>query len=80
MKEHKDVQLQAYDTIEEPLEAFAAEEDTVLTKSDKPTTILMNRGWKEEVDSRLANDFDVVFNDDDWLIAVPNTYEADCKL
>ena len=80
MQAHKDVQLQAYSTLKEPLNAFVPDVDTVLTKSDKPTTTLMNNGWVEEVDSKLANDFDIVFNEDDWLIAVPHTYEADCKL
>lgn len=80
MQAHKDVQLQAYNTLKEPLNAFVPDVDTVLTKSDKPTTTLMNNGWVEEVDSKLANDFDIVFNEDDWLIAVPHTYEADCKL
>ena len=41
-------------------------------------TYLENLG--KEVPSELANDFDIVFNDEDWIIAVPNTYEAECKL
>jgi hypothetical protein len=80
MLAHKEIQLQAYDTVKEPLNAFVPEEETVLKKSDKPTTTLMNKGWVEEVDSELANDFDIVFNEDNWLIAVPNTYEASAKL
>lgn len=52
----------------------------VLEKSSEPTTILMNNGWFKVVDSRLANDFDIVYSDEKWVIAVPNTYEASCKL
>lgn len=79
-KSHQDIQIKDCPSVEEGLRQFVPEEETVLTKSSKPTTILMNRGWTEEVPSELANDFDIVFNDDDWIIAVPNTYEADCKL
>ena len=79
-KEHDDVQIKNCPSVEEGLRRFVPEEDTVLTKSTKPRTILTNRGWTEEVPSELANDFDVVFNKDNWVIAVPNTYEAECKL
>lgn len=79
-KEHNDIQIKDCPSVEEGLRQFVPEEDTVLTKSSAPTTTLMNRGWTEEVPSELANDFDIVFNEDDWIIAVPNTYEADCKL
>lgn len=79
-KEHNDIQIKNCPSVEEGLRQFVPEEDTVLTKSTNPTTILMNRGWTEEVPSELANDFDVVFNEDNWVIAVPKTYEADCKL
>ena len=52
----------------------------ILRKSSAPVTLLKNHGWEKQVPSELANDFDIVFNEDDWIIAVPNTYEADCKL
>jgi len=78
-KEHPEVQIQHCPSVEAGLR-FVPEEDTVLTKSDESTTTLMNNGWVEEVPSELANDFDIVFDEDDWIIAVPNTYEADCKL
>lgn len=77
-KEHSDIQIKDCPSVEEGLRMFVPEEDTVLTKSDKPKTYIENLG--REVDSRLANDFDIVYDDGDWIIAVPNTYEAECKL
>ena len=79
-KAHNDIQIKDCPSVSEGLRMFVPEEDTVLIKSSKPTTTLMNDGWTKEVPSELANDFDVVFNEDDWIIAVPNTYEADSKL
>ena len=77
-KEHNDIQIKDCPSVEEGLRAFVPEVDTVLTKFTSPKTYLENLG--QEVDSDLANDFDIVFDEDDWLIAVPNTYEAECKL
>ena len=77
-KSHSDIQIKDCPSVSEGLRDFVPEEDTVLTKSDKPTTYVANLG--KEVDSELANDFDIVFNQDNWIIAVPNTYEAECKL
>ena len=77
-KSHNDIQIKDCPSVEEGLRKYVPEVDTVLTKSSKPTTYIENIG--EDVSSELANDFDVVFNEDDWLIAVPNTYEAECKL
>ena len=77
-KNHTDIQIQNCPSVAEGLRKYVPEEDTVLKKSDKPTTYLEN--LEQEVDSNLANDFDIVFNQDDWIIAVPNTYEAECKL
>ena len=77
-KTHPEVQIKDCPSLEEGLRQFAPIEDTVLSKSKEPMTYVENLG--EEVDSRLANDFDVVYEDDKWLIAVPNTYEAECKL
>ena len=77
-KEHNDIQIKDCPSVDEGLRMFVPEEDTVLTKSDKPETYIENLG--REVDSSLANDFDIVYNDGDWIIAVPNTYEAECKL
>jgi hypothetical protein len=79
-KEHNDIQIKDCPSVKEGLDMFVPNEDTVLVKSTAPMTTLMNRGWTKEVPSELANDFDVVFNEDNWVIAVPNTYEADCKL
>lgn len=79
-KEHNDIQIKDCPSVEEGLSTFVPKEDTVLTKSSSPMTVLMNYGWRKEVPSELANDFDIVFNEDNWVIAVPNTYEADCKL
>lgn len=79
-KEHQDIQIKDCPSVEEGLMKFVPEVDTVLTKSSNPTTTLMNNGWTKEVPSELANDFDIVFDEDDWVIAVPHTYEADCKL
>ena len=77
-KTHPDVQIKDCPSLEEGLRQFAPTEDTVLSKSKEPMTYVENLG--EEVDSDLANDFDIVYEDDKWLIAVPNTYEAECKL
>lgn len=79
-KSHSDIQIKDCPSVWEGLRKFVPVEDTVLVKSSKPTTVLMNDGWSKEVDSELANDFDIVFKKDNWIIAVPNTYEADCKL
>lgn len=70
-KEHNDIQIKDCPSVEEGLRAFVPEVDTVLTKFTSPKTYLENLG--QEVDSNLANDFDIVFDEDDWLIAVPNT-------
>lgn len=77
-KNHQDIQIKDCPSVEEGLRQFVPEEDTVLTKSSAPMTYVENLG--KEVDSDLANDFDIVYNDGNWLIAVPNTYEAECKL
>lgn len=83
-KEHKEVQIKDVESVQKGLDAYVSEndngeeEDTVLGKSSKPETYVLM--LDEYVDSDLANDFDIIFNQDDWLIAVPNTYEAACKL
>lgn len=83
-KEHKEAQIKDCESVQKGLDAYVPEdengeeEDTVLGKSSKPETYVLM--LDEYVDSDLANDFDIVFNQDDWLIAVPNTYEAACKL
>lgn len=77
-KSHNDIQIKDCPSVEEGLRKYVPEVDTVLTKSSKPTTYIEN--IRKEVSSELANDFEVVFNEDNWMIAVPNTYEADCKL
>jgi len=81
-KNRNDIQLKDCPSVKIGLDTYIPEENTVLVKSDKETTVLMNKGmgWTESVPSELANDFDVVFNEDNWVIAVPHTYEADCKL
>lgn len=77
-KNHNDIQIKDCPSVEDGLTAFVPEEETVLGKSSKPKTYIKNLDM--EVDSSLANDFDIVYKDDDWVIAVPNTYEAECKL
>ena len=77
-KNHNDIQIKDCPSVEDGLTAFVPEEETILGKSSKPKTYVKNLGM--EVDSSLANDFDIVYKDDDWVIAVPNTYEAECKL
>lgn len=62
-KEHQDIQIKDCPSVAEGLRAFVPEEDTVLTKSSNPMTYLENLG--KEVPSELANDFDIVFNDED---------------
>ena len=76
--ERNDVQLKAFTSVERVLDSFVPYEDTVLTKEKGDETYVMNLG--EKVPSELANDFDILFNQDDWIIATPNTYEASCKL
>ena len=78
-KEHPEIQIKDCPSVRKAL-SYVPGEEGVLEKSSRPTTLLMNNGWTKEVDSDLANDFDVVFNEDNWVIAVPNTYEAECKL
>lgn len=77
-KNHQEIQIKDFPSVGDVLRDFVPEEDTVLTKSDAPMTYVLN--LEKEVPSELANDFDIVFSEDDWIIAVPNTYEAECKL
>lgn len=77
-KNHQEIQIKDCPSLAYGLRMYASIEDNVLKKSDKPLTYVEN--LKREVDSEDANDFDVVFNKDKWIIAVPNTYEAECKL
>ena len=63
-KSHNDIQIKDCPSVKEGLRLYVPEEETVLTKSSKPMTTLMNRGWTKEVPSELANDFDIVFNKD----------------
>ena len=86
-KDNNGFQIKDYGSVGAPLQEFVPEVEgakdkmhNILTKSSAPTTILHNNGWTKQVPSELANDFDIVFNDDNWIIAVPHTYEADCKL
>lgn len=82
-KDHPDVQLKNIPSVEEGIKMYVGETDdenadSVLGKSSEPYTYVKNLG--EDVESSLANDFDIVYKDSDWVIAVPNTYEAACKL
>lgn len=77
-KMHNDIQLQSFPSVEKCLNEFIPNEDTVLIKSKEPKTYLL--ALDKYVPSEEANDFDIVFNEDNWLIAVPNTYYAECKL
>lgn len=82
-KEHPDVQLKNIPSVEEGIKMYVGETDdenadSVLGKSTEPYTFIKNLG--KDVESDLANDFDIVYKDSVWIIAVPNTYEAACKL
>ena len=77
LKSHQDLQVKAIPSVAEAIRDYVPD-FPVYEKSNEPETYLMNTG--EYVDSELANDFDIVYKDDNWLIAVPNTYEASCKL
>lgn len=87
-KTHDDVQIKECPSVKEGLNFVVGGEgsyddtdnNSILSKSSEPMTLLKNRYWEEEVPSDLANDFDIVFDEDNWIIAVPNTYEAECKL
>lgn len=76
--ERNDIQLKALNDVEKALDAYVPPEDTVLSKGNGEVTYVMNLDQK--VPSEVANDFDILFNEDDWIIATPNTYEASCKL
>jgi hypothetical protein len=81
VKGHQDVELKDISSVEEGVKMYVgedSEEDSVLDKPSGPTEYVKN--LHGNVDSELANDFEIVFNEDNWLIAVPNTYEASCKL
>ena len=81
VKGHQDVELKDISSVEEGVKMYVgedSEEDSVLDKPSGPTEYVKN--LHANVDSELANDFEIVFNEDNWLIAVPNTYEASCKL
>lgn len=78
-KEHnQEVQLADCDSFDDAIRLCASDEDSVLSKSTEETTYVEN--LDDYVDSKLANDFDIVYNGPEWTIAVPNTYEASCKL
>ena len=73
-----EIQITNCPSVKVGLAKYVPEEESILDKSESPKTYLINTGG--EVDSSLANDFDIVYNDGSWVIAVPNTYEAECKL
>ena len=77
-KNHNEIQIKDCPSVKYGIENYVQEEDTVLDKSSEPETYIKNQN--RYVDSELANDFDIVFNKDNWLIAVPHTYEAAGKL
>lgn len=80
-KEHPDIQIKDIPSVAEGIKMYVGEEqetDSVLGKSNEPTTYVKN--LHADVDSNLANDFDILFKQDEWIIASPNTYEASCKL
>ena len=58
-KNHKDIQIKDCPSVEAGLRLLT-DNDTVLSKSDEPMTYVENLG--KEVDSDLADDFDIVFN------------------
>ena len=64
MRSNKDVQLKQIPSLSEALDNFVPESDLIFSKSD----ILE------------ANNYDIVYDDDEWRICVPNTYEAACRL
>lgn len=76
-KSHQEIQLKAMPSVASAIRDYVPD-FPVWHKSDEPRTYLMNTG--EYVDSKLANDFDIAYNDGSWIIAIPNTYEAECKL
>ena len=73
-----DIQLKALTSVEKVLDSYVPHEDTVLSKERGEFTYVKNLDKK--VPSELANDFDILFDQDNWIIATPNTYEASCKL
>lgn len=77
-KDNQDKQIKDYPSVKYGLEMYVADDDTVLGKSHEKKTWIENQ--HRYVDSDLANDFDIIFDEDDWVIAVPNTYEASGKL
>lgn len=73
-----EIQPKDFNSFERALETYAPIEDTVLKKASGDTVYLEILG--REVSTELANDYDIVYESSEWVVAVPNTFEADAKL
>ena len=77
MHRQKAVQAQSLPSVEGAVEMYVPN-FPVWHKTEEPTVWVANIG--KMVDSSLANDFDIVYQSNEWMVAVPNTYEAECQL
>lgn len=77
MHRQKAVQAQSLPSVEGAVEMYVPN-FPVWHKTEEPTVWVANLG--KMVDSSLANDFDIVYKSNEWIVAVPNTYEAECQL
>lgn len=77
MQRQKAVQAQSLPSVEGAVEMYVPN-FPVWHKTEEPTVWVANLG--KMVDSSLANDFDIVYQSNEWMVAVPNTYEAECQL
>lgn len=70
--ERKDIQLQAYKTVKEMATALLGATEEAIEVDDVDLLTKDSDGPE--------NDFNIVFRSGNWIIAVPNTYQADAKL
>ena len=77
LQRQKAVQAQSLPSVAGAVEMYVPDYP-VWHKSQEPTVYVDN--IKKEVSSELANDFDILYSSDEWMVIVPNTYEAECQL
>lgn len=77
LKKQNAVQAKSFPSVAGAVEMYVPDYP-VWHKSKEPTVYVDN--IKKEVSSELANDFDILYSSDEWMVIVPNTYEAECQL
>lgn len=73
-KEHQEVQLNKYDSIKEAANQLLGAISDSASDDDIDIDLLKKNGNGPE------NDFTIAFRSGEWIVAIPNTYEADHKL